>query len=90
MFVGMLFAGFFCMLSGMEGVAVGNVCMVTGRFMVAFFVVLGSFEMMSCRFFMMFGSFFVVLGTFMGHGDLISFSTTELVLLQHPQSKDRL
>jgi hypothetical protein len=68
-FVGVMLAGFFSMHSGVNSVAMRNMRVVASRFVVAFFVMLGSFQMVGGRFLVVLGGFLVVFGTFMGHAN---------------------
>jgi hypothetical protein len=69
-----MLAGFFGMMSGVDGVPMRDVRVMTGRFVVAFFVMLGGFAVMGGGFLMMFGGFVVMLGTFVGHDEFPFFN----------------
>ncbi len=70
MFVGVVLAGFFGMLSGVDSVAMRNMRVMTSRFMVAFLVVRGGSLVVLGRFLMMLGGFLMVFRTLMWHANL--------------------
>jgi hypothetical protein len=60
--VGMVFRGFGGMMRGMHGMSVRDMRMMSGLFVVAFFVMFCCLAVMFCRVFVMLGSRFVMLG----------------------------